>query len=112
MKSEKRALQIWSVLVLSASSQRILSYKTLAKLTGLAIQGFAEPLGRVAQYCKSEGVPPLTVIVVTEETGMPGEGYPHHNEPLQIFEDQARVFVFDWLGREAPPADKFEKWRD
>jgi len=106
MKIEERAMQLWSVLVLSACNQRLLGYKTLAELTNLPNQmgNFLKP---VAHYCDKHGVPQITSIVVSHETGTPGEFYPG----TDVFKDQSKTFAFDWMGfiqKNKPTPDSFK----
>lgn len=107
MTAPQRALQIWSVLVLAAMKQSILSYSKLSGLTGLPAQSLGSLLGRVAWFCERKHFPPLTVIVVNGPTGRPGDEYPGSDDPLKILSDQNRVFVFDWVGKGAPKEQDF-----
>ena|SRR5271157_1285371 len=105
MSKAQRAVQLWSVLILAARNQQVLSYSILEKLTGLPKFSFGDFLGPVTCYCRVHKLPPLTVLVVSEETGLPGEKYPEHPN---IFDGQARVFVYDWLAHGVPSPEDFE----
>lgn len=72
MKAQQRAMQFWSVLVVAARTQHLLSYKSVEQITGLPQRAQADFLGRVAWYCKRNKLPPLTTIVVSHRTGLPG----------------------------------------
>jgi hypothetical protein len=100
-----RAAQLWSVLVLAARTQQILSYRTVEQLTGIPKQGVGQALGPIQAYCKRSQLPPLTSLVVNEEKGLPGAGF---TEAIDIFGAQARVFVFDWLRRKTPSPEDFK----
>jgi hypothetical protein len=91
---EDRAMQFWSVLVLAARNQRLLSYTDMEALTGIPRQAMGTFLGPVASYCIHENLPQLTSIVVGVETGRPGDFYPGSDD---VHADQARAFVFDWF---------------
>jgi hypothetical protein len=96
MTAEQRAMQMWSLLVVAARAQQLLSYKTVGQVTGLPPQSQAGFLGRVAMYCRKKNLPPLTAIVVSQESGLPG--YSGSEEKgLEILQEQSRDFVFDWL---------------
>ncbi len=99
MKNHEREAQIWSVLVLAARTQQILSYGMLEKIVGIPKHGLGPVLAPIQAYCKNNKLPPLTSIVVNEKTGLPSEGF---TEAIDIFGAQARVFVFDWLSRKVP----------
>ena len=73
MRIPERALQIWSVLALAAKNRQVLTYDILAKLIGVPRPGLGQLLEPIQSYCMLNKLPPLTILVVSEETGMPGE---------------------------------------
>ena len=105
MTKYERAAQFWSVLVLAARTQQVLSYDIVGRLTGIPRQGVGEFLGPIQDYCKRNDLPPLTSLVVNEETGLPGVGF---TEATDIFGAQARAFVYDWFRRETPSPEDFK----
>jgi hypothetical protein len=104
MTTNERAAQLWSVLVLAARTQQILSYAMVDNLTGIPKQGVGKILAPVQSYCKKNKLPPLTSIVVSEADGLPSEGF---TEAKDIFGAQARVFVYDWFNHKAPSPEDF-----
>jgi hypothetical protein len=102
IKKEYRALQLWSLLVLAARNQQILSYATVERLTRIPKHAVGDYLEPIQAYCKRHKLPPLTVLVVKEETGLPGDGFTEASEGAQ-----ACVFVFDWFKRKAPLPEDF-----
>jgi hypothetical protein len=102
MTRNERAVQVWSLLVFAARTQQLLSYSLVARLTGIDTRGLGKTLGPIQAYCKRHNLPPLTSIVVKEDTGLPGTGFTESAEGAQ-----ARVFVFDWLKDKAPTAEDF-----
>jgi hypothetical protein len=104
MKINERAVQLWSVLVFAARMQKILSYSMVQELTGIFTPAIGKVLEPIQSYCKREKLPPLTVLVINEETGLPGVGF---TEAQDIFSAQARVFVYDWYRRKAPQPNDF-----
>ena len=76
MKAAERAWQIWPVLVLAAKNRQTLTYEQLAKLIGVvpppALAQLLEPIHR---YCLDNDLPPLTAVVVSSKTGLPGIGF-------------------------------------
>ena len=105
MTKHDRAAQYWSLLVLAARTQHVLSYDLMGRLTGIPRQGVGAFLGPIQEYCKRKDLPPLTSLVVNEKTGLPSEGF---TEARDIFGAQARVFVYDWLGHGAPSPEDFK----
>ncbi len=95
-------MQFWLPLVFAAHNQKILSYLALERLTGMDRRGIGKVLEPIQAYCKRKGLPPLTVLVVKEDTGQPGGGFTEGAEGAK-----ARVFVFDWLRNSAPQPDDF-----
>ena len=105
MTREERAAQFWSLLVLAARTQHVLSYGLMERLTGIPKQAVGQILGPIQEYCKRNALAPLTSLVVNERDGLPSEGF---TEAKDIFGAQARVFVYDWLGRNAPSPEDFK----
>ena len=105
-KQSYRAAQLWSILVLSARHQKLISYKTIECLTGITRACLGPFLAPIQQYCIDQDLPPLTVIVVEEATGRPAYGF---TAAKKILSAQNRVFVFDWFSHEVPSPEDFEK---
>jgi hypothetical protein len=106
MKREERASQLWSLLVFAAKNRQILTYGLVAKLIGAptaALGGWLEP---IQSYCLINGLPALTVLVVSESTGEPGAGFIGSGNVPQ---DQQRVFAFDWIERDPPSPEVLRK---
>lgn len=107
VKKTERAAQLWAVLALAARTHQVVSYKMLEQLTGIARHGLGPLLGPIQEYCRRRRLPPLTAIVVKEDTGLPGEGFSGADVP-DMLAAQARVYVFDWLSQGAPSPEDFE----
>jgi len=103
MTKYERAAQLWPLLVLAATHRQVLTYDIVSKLTGVprpAIGGFLDP---IQQYCQVKKIPPLTVLVVSEKSGIPGEGFIAAQD---VPKAQTEVFSFDWLGWGCPTVEK------
>ncbi len=106
-----RALQIWQILIGCAARRETVIYEELARKMGHGQpKVLAKQLGHVLYYCEQHGLPPLTVLVVNKNTGLPGEGFPG-SEP-QRGRVRERVFQFDWYGVYPPTAEDFQKAYD
>lgn len=104
MTLELRATQIWPLLTLAASLRITLTYRRLGELIGalpVSIGGWLEP---IQSYCLVNGLPPLTVLVVSELDGMPGPGFVAADN---IPEAQAAVFRHNWAHTSVPKPDDF-----
>lgn len=111
-KNSARALQIWQILIGAAHSRRTLTYGILRDLLHYEGAGvFDEQLGHIMAWCRLNGLPPLTIIVVNQETGLPGSGLP----PRMLHEEREKVFKEDWYAiyppSEAQLTEAFEQWK-
>ena len=69
-------------------------------------RGFHDALGHVSMYEVEHGRPMLTAIVVTQETGQPGDGFwrlARHlgfevRDERQFWEDEVEALLDAWLG--------------
>lgn len=106
MNKYERASQLWPILALAAKNRQVLTYDLVSRLTGIprpAIGGFLDP---IQTYCQRKEIPPLTSIVVSEKTGIPGEGFiAAENLP----EAHERTFEFDWLDWGCPNVEKLSE---
>ena len=101
----ERAWQIWPSLVLCATKRQLLTYPELSKLIGVPQQGLGQLLEPIQSYCLIEDYPPLTSIVVGDNSGVPGEGFIAAQD---VPSAQAKVFKHDW-SQVCPTTDQFEQ---
>lgn len=104
MKVAERAAQIWPLLSWAAANRQLLSYELLAKLIGVPRVGLGQVLEPIQCYCLVHELPPLTILVVSSETGMPGEGF---IAAADIPRFQASVFATNWLDIKTPSPEEF-----
>jgi len=108
---DTRALQIYLVLVSLAWNRQTITYGALSKgqMAGYGGGGILNrPLGCIMGWCYENGLEPLTVLVVNDETGVPGEGLatvPDGDWPAA----QQRVFRFNWFSIVPPSIVDLEK---
>ena len=105
MTKYERAAQLWAVPSLASTNRQILAYDTVANLIGVPRPALGGLLDPIQSYCLKHGLPPLTVLVAGEKTGLPGTGFTAAED---IPGAQAMVFSFDWIGRGAPSPTDFE----
>ena len=107
MTRPERAQQLWSLLVLAATNRQILTYDIVARATGLVRPSLGDFLRPIQQYCTEQQpqLPPLTSIVVSEDSGLPGVGF---IAAADVPAAQSRVFQHRWLDVRAPSAEQFE----
>jgi putative restriction endonuclease len=93
------SLRAYLALIGLARTRSTITYTDLSQLIhrgGAHMMGPAlEPL---KDWCKARALPPLTVLVVSKETGLPGEGVEVADIPRQTME----VFKHDWLSHMPP----------
>jgi hypothetical protein len=100
-----RAAQLWAILALAAKNRQVLTYDIVSKLSGVprpAIGGFLEP---IQTFCTRKGLEPLTILVVSEDTGLPGVGF---TAAADIPRTLQAVFAYDWLAFGAPSPENIE----
>ncbi len=105
MTRSERAAQLWSLLAFCASTRHVLSYEIVSRLIGVPRQGLGQLLEPIQSYCILRELPPLTSLVVSEVSGLPGEGFIAAEDVPRA---QAQVFEFDWLSHDAPTVDDLE----
>jgi hypothetical protein len=101
MTAPERAAQIWAVLGLAARNRQILTYEMLGRLIGVPARGLGHLLEPIQSYCLIHSLPPLTILVVQEATGLPGSGFTGASAS-EYAKKQLEVFGFDWLQHTAP----------
>ncbi|MBI1918906.1 MAG: hypothetical protein HYS12_29810 [Planctomycetes bacterium] len=102
----ERAAQIWSVLALAARNRQVLTYDIVGRLIGVPRHGLGRLLEPIQSYCLLNRLPPLTILVVSEETGIPGMGF---IAAQNIPRTQVEVFAFDWSEHGAPSPERLEQ---
>jgi hypothetical protein len=108
MTRSERASQIWAVLALAAKGRQSLTYGILSKLVGVPAAGLGKLLEPIQSYCLIEKLPPLTILVVQQESGLPGSGFTGA-KATEYAKDQMRVFTFDWIEHGNPQPEKLEQ---
>jgi putative restriction endonuclease len=87
-------LQIWQLLIGAARLRQTLTYKLVAETIGMGAGTMSQPLELIMRFCEREQLPPLTVLVVNQETGRPGSGLSTLEE---INRDRECVFNYEWF---------------
>ncbi len=106
MTRYQRAVQIWSLLICAARERKTYRYGDIAAILGFGGAGVMAPiLGCIMWYCKDNNLPPLTVLVVNRQTGLPGEGLTTLEE---VNTDRESVFTFNWFDIAPPQNSDFE----
>ena len=104
MTREARAQLAWQVLAGAAANRQILTYTLLAERIGMGAGTLSEILGCIMYYCDQNGLPPLTVLVVRQDSGVPGEGL---TTLENLGRDREAVFGAKWFEMLPPSAAQF-----
>jgi hypothetical protein len=107
MKRSERASQIWAVLAWAAKNRQSLTYTQLSNLIGVPPPGLGQLLEPIQSYCSINNLPPLTILVVQQESGLPGSGFTGASAG-DLAKAQMTVFSEDWLTHGNPQPDKLE----
>lgn len=103
-----RALQIYSILIGCSHRRETLTYKLLANKVGYNGSGvFDRQLELIMHWCSQNALPPLTVLVVNEKTGIPGPGL---TSTQDFHADRERVFKFDWYDLVPPTVEEINQY--
>ncbi|WP_197498805.1 hypothetical protein [Halodesulfovibrio spirochaetisodalis] len=109
MTKYQRALQIWSILICAAKDRKTYTYGGVADILGFEGAGvMGGMLGPIMRYCDENDLPPLTVLVVNQETGLPSSGLITVTKK-NMHQRREEVFNFDWFGEEPPQTEDFER---
>ncbi|MDV6376470.1 hypothetical protein [Deinococcus arenicola] len=108
MNRNERAAQVWAVLAWAARHRQTITYQQLGQAVGLPPVALGKVLDPIQAYCQARKLPPLTVLAVSKETGLPGSGFTAA-QAVQVASDQAKVFGFDWLQHGNPQEKGFEQ---
>jgi alkylated DNA nucleotide flippase Atl1 len=95
------------LLACAAKERKSYTYGNIANILGMGGAGvMAQFLGPIMHFCQQNDYPPLTVLVVNQETGLPGDGLTTLEE---VNQDRERVFRFDWFAIAPPETQDFDK---
>lgn len=75
INQEQRAFFTWTILTRCATNKRTISYGELAKELNLHHRAVRFILGVIQDYCLYNELPPLTILVINQSTGLPGDGF-------------------------------------
>ena len=105
MKVAERACQIWAVLAWAARSRQTLTYADLGKVIGVPAAGLGSLLEPIQSHCLLQKLPPLTVLVVKTDSGLPSSGFTGATAS-EFGSALGATFSFDWLAHGNPQPEK------
>lgn len=105
MTYPERAAQIWPLLTFCASMRRVVTYQEVGALVGTSPRSVGKCLAPILAYCVLNRKPPLTSLVVTKSTGLPGAGF---DAAEDVPGAQAKTFAYDWTSCKVPSSAELE----
>ena len=100
MTREEGSEAIWQFIVEVARKRETCNYGEIAgKLGYTRARPIFQMLGGIMWYCIDHQLPPLTVVVVNQQTGLPGGGLTLHGT---VESETTRVWNHDWSGEKTP----------
>ncbi len=91
----ERACRAWPILTATAVAQTSITYGALAQQLGVHHRAIRFVLGVIQDYCLTERLPPLTIVVVNQANGLPGEGFIAWDAD-DLDTGLAQVYAFGW----------------
>ena len=85
-----------------------MTYGHLSKLIGVPTAGLGQLLEPIQSFCILEKLPPLTILVVQQDSGLPGSGFTGA-KASEFAKAQMEVFEFGWLDYGNPQPEKLEQ---
>jgi putative restriction endonuclease len=95
VNQEQRAYLAWNELADFARNKRPVWYETLGSLIDIHHRAVKHVLAVIQDYCLQNRLPPLTILVVNKNTGLPGDGFIAWDAD-NLDEGKEQVFGFDW----------------
>ena len=111
MTKAQETMQIWMLLVCAAKEGKNYAYSDIGEILNLKDANLQNMGGKyldpIRSYCDKKGYPPLDVLVVNKNTGVPGKGYKPRKTVAQ---DKADVYEYkhNWFAIEPPQISDFE----
>lgn len=100
-----RALQAWIILISRARNRQTLTYSMLDELMSFGNPRALGPiLDYILGYCKVNDLPPITILVINKNTGVPSNDMGEFD-----FAQQESVFEFDWYSILPPSPEELDK---
>jgi len=92
----ERAFRAWPLLTVRASQGSKVSYAELAEHLGIHPRPIRYVLGVIQDWCLRERKPPLTILVVSQHGGQPGQGFIAW-DASHLDAGYGEVFSYPWL---------------
>jgi putative restriction endonuclease len=101
VNQEQRAFSAWTILINCAKKNEPITYGELARQLGIHHRAVRFILGVIQDFCMTNELPPLTILVLNKLTGLPGDGFIAYDiENAQDGID--KVCAYNWISIDNP----------
>lgn len=96
INQEQRAFRTWDILVDYATNKSKITYKKLGEKLGIHHRAVKHALGPILEYCLLNELPPLTILIINQNTMEPGKGFFAAWDIENPEDGFNKVFKFNW----------------
>ncbi|MBK2105673.1 HNH endonuclease [Francisella philomiragia] len=101
MKAELWAYFVWDELINCAKDKTTITYSDLAKRIDFWAISLRHPLECIQKYCQEKEILPLSILVISKNTKLPGDGFTATDTSL-FTETLKDIYSYDWDQIENP----------
>jgi putative restriction endonuclease len=101
VNQEQRAFLAWPILTECASTGQTITYGQLGERLNVHHRAIRFILGVIQDYCLNNELPPLTILVLNQNTGLPGDGFIAW-DIVNAEDGLKKVHDFNWTKLENP----------
>ncbi len=95
VNQEQRAFSAWTILTNCARENEPITYGELARQLNIHHRAIRFILGVIQDFCMTNELPPLTILVLNKQTGLPGDGFIAYD--IENSQDGIKkVYAFEW----------------
>lgn len=95
VNQEQRAFSAWTILTSCARKNEPITYGELGRQLSIHHRAIRFILGVIQEFCMTNELPPLTILVLNKQTGLPGEGFIAYD--IENSQDGInKVYAFNW----------------
>jgi len=101
INQEQRAFPAWTILTNCAKENSTITYGEIAKQLNIHHRAVRFILGVIQSFCMENELPPLTILVLNKNSGLPGDGFIAYD--IENSQDGInKVYAYDWTAISNP----------
>ena len=101
INQNQRAFATWEVLKNCAVQKQSITYKELGEQIDIHHRAIRIPLHIIQNYCLENELPPLSILVFNQITGLPGDGFIAYDIENSL-DGINKVYDFNWVDVQNP----------